>query len=184
MANRGTNHQIFIDNDNYELLKKRSEKKRLSTSAYIAACMKAPELLEESEEDTIFTAIDHKHADEIEELLYDNSIPYNRTNLEFITRLTHESMQIISGYTSVGIDNKPASKNNASYKAIKEFIADKYGCKVSNLDIAQAKRKNGLYMISKKTDDDRKVPQCTPEHEKMIIDALIHLGAITEDDLS
>lgn len=70
-------------------------------------------------------------------------------------------------------------KKNATYEDIKEFVLKNYGFKVSNLYIAQVKRKHGLvermnYNVSKKK--DQIVPQCPPEKEKAIEEALEWFG--------
>ena len=56
----------------------------------------------------------------------------------------------------------------------KDYIQKQYGTKVSNLDIAQVKRKCGIierenYNFPKT--EGNKVPQCSPEKEKLIIEA-------------
>ncbi|WP_334299592.1 hypothetical protein [Faecalicatena contorta] len=53
--------------------------------------------------------------------------------------------------------------------------------KVSNLYISQIKRKCGLDVgvsYNKPKSDDVKVPQCPPEKETAIMDALKHFGII------
>lgn len=68
-----------------------------------------------------------------------------------------------------------------TYKEIQKFVLEKYGFKVSNLYIAQVKRKNGLierknYNVSKKEKKDRVIPHCPPEKEKAIEEALKWFG--------
>lgn len=68
-----------------------------------------------------------------------------------------------------------------TYKEIQKFVFEKYGFKVSNLYIAQVKRKNGLierenYNVSKKDKQDQVIPQCPPEKEKAIQEALRWYG--------
>ena len=65
----------------------------------------------------------------------------------------------------------------ATYGQIKEYVLEKHGLKVSSLYISQVKRKCGLdvgqnYNLSKK--EDAKVPQCPPEKEAAIMEALKH----------
>ncbi len=69
----------------------------------------------------------------------------------------------------------------ASYEEIKSFILEKYGLKVSHLNIAQIKRKCGIierlnYNLPKT--DNPKVPNCTPEKETAIMDAFRHFKLI------
>ena len=64
---------------------------------------------------------------------------------------------------------------------IKAYVPEKHGLKVSSLYISQVKRKCGLdvgqnYNLSKK--EDAKVPQCSPEKEAAIMDALKHFQMI------
>ena len=59
-----------------------------------------------------------------------------------------------------------AAESKATYEEIKEYVLEKFGLKVSQLYIAQIKRKCGIiervnYNKSKK--EDVKVPQCPPE---------------------
>ena len=68
-------------------------------------------------------------------------------------------------------------QKGATYPQIKEYVQEHSGLKVSSLYISQVKRKCGLdvgqnYNLSKK--EDAKQPQCPPEKEKAIKDALKH----------
>ena len=70
-----------------------------------------------------------------------------------------------------------AAECKATYQELKDYIWDKYGSHIPSLYIAQIKRKLGMdiranYNISKK--DSHSVPQCPPEKELMIIEALKH----------
>ena len=74
-----------------------------------------------------------------------------------------------------------SAESKATYDEIKAYVLDKYGLKVSQLYIAQVKRKCGIierknYNVSKK--EDAKVPQCPPEKEAAIMDALKHFQMI------
>lgn len=69
----------------------------------------------------------------------------------------------------------------ATYKEIKEYVLEKHGLKVTNLYIAQVKRKHGIierknYNVSKK--DERVVPECPPKKEKAIVEALEWFGMV------
>ena len=73
------------------------------------------------------------------------------------------------------------AESKATYDEIKAYVLNKYGLKVSQLYIAQIKRKCGIierknYNVSKK--EDAKVPQCPPEKEAAIMDALKHFQMI------
>lgn len=70
-----------------------------------------------------------------------------------------------------------AAESKATYDEIKAYVLEKYGLKVSSLYISQVKRKCGLdvgqnYNLPKK--EDAKVPQCPPDKEAAIMDALKH----------
>ena len=72
-------------------------------------------------------------------------------------------------------------QKGATYPQIKEYVQEHSGLKVSSLYISQVKRKCGLdvgqnYNLSKK--EDAKQPQCPPEKEKAIMEALQHFGMI------
>lgn len=68
-------------------------------------------------------------------------------------------------------------QKGATYEQIKAYVLEHTGLKVSSLYISQIKRKCGLdvgqnYNLSKK--EDAKVPQCPPEKEAAIMEALKH----------
>lgn len=74
-----------------------------------------------------------------------------------------------------------SAESKATYDEIKAYVLEKHGLKVSSLYISQVKRKCGLdvgqnYNLSKK--EDAKVPQCPPEKEKAIQDALEYFKMI------
>ena len=74
-----------------------------------------------------------------------------------------------------------SAESKATYDEIKTYVLEKYGLKVSQLYIAQVKRKCGIierknYNVSKK--ENAKVPQCPPEKEAAIMDALKHFQMI------
>lgn len=72
-------------------------------------------------------------------------------------------------------------QKGATYQEIKEYVKEQTGLSVSSLYIAQVKRKCGLdvgqnYNLPK--NDDAKVPQCPPEKEVAIREALKYFGMI------
>ena len=74
-----------------------------------------------------------------------------------------------------------AAESKATYDEIKAYVLEKHGLKVSSLYISQVKRKCGLdvgqnYNLSKK--EDAKVPQCPPDKEAAIMEALKHFQMI------
>lgn len=74
-----------------------------------------------------------------------------------------------------------ASEAKATYQKIKDYIEEKYDVKVSSLYIAQVKQKYGI--IERKNYNTAKSknvrqPQCPPEKEKLIEEALRHFKMI------
>ena len=69
----------------------------------------------------------------------------------------------------------------ATYGQIKEYVLERSGLKVSSLYIAQVKQKCGIIErenYNKPKSDDARQPQCPPEKEKAIKEALKHFGTI------
>ena len=74
-----------------------------------------------------------------------------------------------------------AAESKATYEEIKAYVKEQTGLQVSNLYIAQAKRKCGIiervnYNPSKS--ENSRQPKCPPEKEKAIIEALRHFRMI------
>ena len=72
-------------------------------------------------------------------------------------------------------------QKGATYEQTKAYVLEQTGLKVSSLYISQIKRKCGLdvgqnYNLSKK--EDAKVPQCPPEKEAAIMEALKYFQII------
>ena len=72
-------------------------------------------------------------------------------------------------------------QKGATYQEIKAYVKEQMGLSVSSLYIAQIKKKCGLdvgqnYNLAKK--ENAKVPQCPPEKEAAIREALKHFGMI------
>ena len=77
-----------------------------------------------------------------------------------------------------------SAESKATYKQIQIYVLEKFGFKVSTLYIAQVKKKSGLevrkhYNIPK--NENQKVPQCSIEKEKAILDALKYYKIIKDD---
>ncbi len=73
------------------------------------------------------------------------------------------------------------AENKATYDKIKEYVLENTGLKVSQLYIAQIKRKYGIieranYNLPKS--ENAKVPNCPPDKEEAIVEALRHFGMI------
>ena len=74
-----------------------------------------------------------------------------------------------------------AAESKATYEEIIKYVGEKFGMKVSNLNIAQVKRKYGIiersnYNLPKS--ENSKQPQCTEEKEKAIVEAFKHFKMI------
>ena len=74
-----------------------------------------------------------------------------------------------------------SAESKATYREIQDYVKEHTGLQVSHLYIAQVKRKNGIiervnYNLS--ISEDTKQPQCPPEKEKAITEALKHFQMI------
>ena len=72
-------------------------------------------------------------------------------------------------------------RGQATYPQIKEHVLEHSGLKVSNLYIAQVKQKCGIIErenYNKPKSQEAKQPQCPPDKEKAIKEALKHFGMI------
>ena len=72
-------------------------------------------------------------------------------------------------------------QDGATYTQIKDYVQEHSGLKVSNLYISQIKRKCGIevgknYNLPKS--EDSRQPQCPPEKEKAIREAMKYFGMI------
>lgn len=73
------------------------------------------------------------------------------------------------------------AEKKATYDEIKAYVLEHSGLKVSSLYIAQVKQKCGIIErenYNKSKSEDAKQPQCPPEKEKAIMEALKHFGMI------
>ena len=74
-----------------------------------------------------------------------------------------------------------SAESKATYAQIKEYILEKFNLKVSTLYIAQIKKKCGIVLrehYNKSKKEKQVIPQCTPEKEEAIMDALRHFKMI------
>ena len=107
----------------------------------------------------------------------------NETMLETVCLLSKlHAKQHIEIDLSMDELDLTAAESKATYDEIKSYVLEKYGLKVSSPYISQVKRKCGLdvgqnYNLPKK--EDAKVPQCPPEKEAAIIEALKHFQMIS-----
>ena len=74
-----------------------------------------------------------------------------------------------------------SAESKATYEEIKAYVLEHTGLKVSSLYIAQVKQKYGIIErenYNKTKSENVKQPQCPPEKEKAITEALRHFGMI------
>ena len=74
-----------------------------------------------------------------------------------------------------------SAESKATYEEIKAYVLEHTGLKVSHLYIAQVKQKYGIIErenYNKPKSEDARQPQCPPEKEKAITEALRHFGMI------
>ena len=74
-----------------------------------------------------------------------------------------------------------AAEKKATYEEIREYVFEHTGLKVSHLYIAQVRQKYGIIErenYNKPKFENAKQPQCPPEKEKAITEALKHFGMI------
>ena len=82
---------------------------------------------------------------------------------------------------SMGELDVTAAESKATYNEILDYVWEHHQLKVSNLYIAQVKQKHGIIErenYNKPKSDDARQPQCPPEKEKAIKEALKHFGMI------
>ena len=109
----------------------------------------------------------------------------NETTIETCVLL---SKLKVEHYIEVDLDldelDLTSAETKASYREVKEYVQEHFGLSVSNLYIAQVKRKYGIierdnYNLPKS--DGAKQPQCPPEKEKAIVGALKYFHMIFRD---
>ena len=74
-----------------------------------------------------------------------------------------------------------SAESKATYEEIREYVFEHTGLKVSHLYIAQVKQKYGIIErenYNKPKSENARQPQCPPEKEKAIKEALTHFGMI------
>lgn len=73
-----------------------------------------------------------------------------------------------------------AAETKATYQEIKDYVFDKHGLKVSTLYISQVKAKCGIIEREcyNKGEGKSRVPQCPPDKEEAIMDALRHFRMV------
>ena len=119
-----------------------------------------------------------KDGGEVTELLWDKG-----NTVETVVLLSKGEIDSKKVRVEFSLENMDMSEfqKGATYPQIKEYVQEHSGLKVSSLYISQVKRKCGLdvgqnYNLSKK--ENVKQPQCPPEKEEAIMEALRYYGMI------
>ncbi|MCD8154766.1 MAG: 23S rRNA (uracil(1939)-C(5))-methyltransferase RlmD [Clostridiales bacterium] len=108
---------------------------------------------------------------------------------EHVETVVQLSQQKPDDVIRVGLDldelDITAAESKATYQEIKAYVKEQTGLSVSSLYIAQVKQKYGIierenYNLSKS--EDARQPQCPPEKEKAIVEALRHFKMIEGSD--
>lgn len=113
---------------------------------------------------------------EIEELSWDNETTVE-TVCQLVLRKPAVHINIDEDVEELVQDKRGA----ATYGQIKDYVLEHSGLKVSSLYIAQVKQKYGIIErenYNKTKSENVKQPQCPPEKEKAITEALKHFGMI------
>ena len=105
----------------------------------------------------------------------------NEQQVETVVLLSHKKAD---SYIHIDVDVEELVQDKrglATYEQIKAYVLEHTGLKVSHLYIAQVKQKCGIIdreNYNKPKSDDARQPQCPPEKEKAIKEALKHFGMI------
>ena len=108
---------------------------------------------------------------------------YIRTHVETVVLLSKgeiPSKKVKVEFSLEGMDTD-GFKDGATYDEIRDWVQEKYGIHVTNLNIAQIKRKNGIIErenYNKPKSEDSRQPGTTPEKEKAITEALKHFNML------
>ena len=107
---------------------------------------------------------------------------YIRTHVETVVLL---SQQNPDDRIRVKVDldalDETSAEAKATYKKITDWVQEHYGFHVTNLNIAQVKRKNGIIErdnYNKPKSEDSRQLETTPEKERAITEALKHFKMI------
>lgn len=105
----------------------------------------------------------------------------NSTHCETVVQLVRKNPDTHIDF-EINLDelDLTASEAKATYQEIKDYVLDKFGLKVSSLNISQIKTKCGIIERENynKGEGKSRVPQCTPEKEQAIINAFRHFKMI------
>lgn len=119
-----------------------------------------------------------KDGGEVTELLWDkgNTVETVALLVRNISTKEHVVIEVRPEELELG-----SLKTHGTYEEIKSYVLHKHGLKVSTLNISQVKRKCGLDVgeaYNKPKSQNSKAPNCPPEKENAIMDALKHFNMI------
>ena len=88
---------------------------------------------------------------------------------------------LVDGITGLYHHTLTSAESKATYEEIREYVLKHTGLKVSPLYIAQVKQKYGIIErdnYNKPKSEDVRQPQCPPDKERAITEALKQFGMI------
>ena len=88
---------------------------------------------------------------------------------------------LVDGITGLYHHTLTSAESKATYGQIKDYVLEQNGLKVTSLYIAQVKQKHGIIErenYNKPKSEDVRQPQCPPDKERAITEALKHFGMI------
>ena len=106
----------------------------------------------------------------------------NEQQVETVVLLSHKKAD---SYIHIDVDVEELVQDKrglATYEEIKAYVLEHTGLKVSHLYITQVKQKCGIIdreNYNKPKSEDAKQPQCPPEKERAITEALKHFEMIS-----
>jgi site-specific DNA recombinase len=106
----------------------------------------------------------------------------NEQQVETVVLLSHKKAD---SYIHIDVDVEELVQDKrglATYEEIKAYVLEHTGLKVSHLYIAQVKQKYGIIErenYNKPKSENAKQPQCPPEKERAITEALKHFEMIS-----
>ena len=107
---------------------------------------------------------------------------YIRTHVETVVLLTQQNPDDrIRVKVDLDALDETSAEAKATYKKITDWVQEHYGFHVTNLNIAQVKRKNGIIErdnYNKPKSEDSRQLETTPEKERAITEALKHFKMI------
>ena len=107
----------------------------------------------------------------------------NENTVETVCLLSklHEAKHHVNVRLDMDELDLTSAESKATYEEIKAYVLEKHGLQVTNLYIAQVKRKCGIIErenYNKPKSEDAKQPQCPEDKEKAIKDALEYFGMV------